>query len=361
MKSTEEKEPAYLRGISAADLMEKHFAPVNYIVPGLLAEGATILAGAPKIGKSWMAYGLALSIASGRPFFGSIPVTQGDVIYLALEDSQRRLKSRLLKMGLQSAPERLTLLTEWPDLDHGCIHELEAWADAVKRPTLVIVDVLKMIRTPARGNEQIYEADYRALTGLGRFARERGLAVVIVHHTRKSSAKSGEEDPLETISGTNGLTGAADSLMVLKRDNGTPNCILYVRGRDVEESEKAVRFDGQNGTWCLLGAASEVGRTSEREAIMEVLRRHTEPMQASEIADIIGKTAPTVRKTLSRMWDNGEIKKTGRGKYTCHNSPNVPNSHEWDNETLVTGGESKEHSEWLGGPLVEIFRHEGRG
>ena len=62
MKSTEEKEPAYLRGISAADLMEKHFAPVNYIVPGLLAEGATILAGAPKIGKSWMAYGLALSL-----------------------------------------------------------------------------------------------------------------------------------------------------------------------------------------------------------------------------------------------------------------------------------------------------------
>ncbi len=209
--------PALKRGISAAALMAKQFAPINFVVPGLLAEGATLFGGKPKIGKSWMAYDFALAIASGRPVFGSIPITQGDVLYLALEDSERRLKSRLLKKGIRDAPERLTLVTEWPSLDNGCIAEMEAWADSVERPSLAIVDVLKMVRGATRGNESIYDADYRALSGLATFARNRGIAVLIVHHTRKMEA----DDPLESLSGTNGLTGAEDTVMVLKRDNGT--------------------------------------------------------------------------------------------------------------------------------------------
>lgn len=329
---------AYERGISAAALMAKQFAPVNYVVPGLLAEGATLFAGKPKIGKSWMAYDFALAIASGRPVFGSIPITQGDVIYLALEDNERRLKSRLLKKGIRQAPERLTLVTEWPDLDHGCIAELEAWADSVVRPSLVIVDVLKMVRSPNRNNEQIYDADYRALTGLANFARTRGIAVIIVHHVRKMEA----DDPLESISGTNGLTGAADTVMVLKRDIGTGNCTLYVRGRDIEEAEKAVRFVPDIGTWEVLGDASELGRTSEREAIMGALRASDKPMSAREVSDITGKGYDAVRKTLARMAHAGEVGKEGRGLYTCLNSPNVPNTptqaHERDIGTHGTGG-----------------------
>src|SRR5690348_15505867 len=104
-------EPAFRRGISAADLMAKQFDPVNYVVPGLLAEGATLFGGKPKIGKSWMAYDFALAVAGGRPVFGKIPVDQGDVLYLALEDSQRRLKSRMLRKGVRNPPERLTLVT----------------------------------------------------------------------------------------------------------------------------------------------------------------------------------------------------------------------------------------------------------
>ena len=327
--------PAYLRGISAAALMSKHFEPVNYIVQGLLAEGATLFGGKPKIGKSWMAYGLAISVASGQPVLGSIPVDQGDVLYLALEDNQRRLKRRLLTIG-RTAPERLTLVTEWPDLDHGCIAELEAWADAVERPALVIVDVLKMVRGNSRNNESLYDGDYRALTGLAHFARSRSIAVLVVHHVRKMEA----EDPLESLSGTNGLTGAADTVMVLKRDSGTANCLLYVRGRDVEESEKAVRFCPNNGTWSLLGEAAEVGRTSERQAILETLRELGKPLTAREISDILGKNYDAVRRCLTRMWKAGEVGKQGRGLYACPNSPNVPSESQPDIETLGTGGVS---------------------
>jgi hypothetical protein len=327
--------PAYLNGISAAALMEKQFDPVNYVIPGLIAEGATLFGGKPKIGKSWMAYDFALAIAAGRPVFGSIPITQGDVLYLALEDSQRRLKSRLLRKGVH-APERLTLATEWPDLDNGCIAELGAWADAVDRPTLIIVDVLKMVRGAARNAESLYDGDYRALAGLASFARSRSLAVLVVHHVRKMES----DDPLESLSGTNGLTGCADATMVLKRDSGTGHCLLYVRGRDIAESEKAVRFKPDNGTWELLGSAEEVGRTDERQAILDALRQHDNPLSVREISDILGKNYEAVRKCLARMWAGGEIQKKGRGSYTCPVCPDVPIDPQPDNRTHRTGGMS---------------------
>jgi hypothetical protein len=332
--------PAYMRGISAAALMAKQFDPVNYVIPGLIAEGAWLFVGKPKIGKSWMAYDLALAIAAGRPVFGSIPIAQGDVLYLALEDSERRLKSRLLKKGVRNPPERLTLVEQegWPDLDNGCIAELEAWADAVERPTLVIIDVLKSVRGTTRANESLYDADYRALTGLGTFARRRGIAVIIVHHVRKMDA----DDPLESVSGTNGLTGAADGVMVLKRDSGTGHCLLYVRGRDVEESEKAVRFKPDNGTWELLGEAADVGRTDERQAILEALRQHAKPLTVREVSDILNKNYEAVRKCLARMWAAGEIEKKGRGTYACPVSPTVLIDLQPDNRTHRTGGISEE-------------------
>ena len=337
-KEPAQTRPAFSRGISAAALMQKHFEPVNFVIPGLIAEGAYLLAGAPKLGKSWLCYDFALAIASGRPVFGSIPITQGDVLYLALEDSERRLKSRLLKKGIREAPERLTLATEWPSLDDDCIPELAAWADAVERPSLVIVDVLKMVRGATKSTEQIYDADYRAVTGLAKFARDRQIAVLVVHHTRKMAS----DDPFESISGTNGLTGGVDGAMVLKRDIGTGNTTLYVRGRDIEENETALEFDRDIGTWKRLGAAEEVGRTTERETIMRVLRQSDKPLSARDISDITGKNYDAIRKTLARMAHAGEVDKPARGQYACPNSHNVSNEHDipndWDNGTHVTGG-----------------------
>lgn len=327
--------PAYRRAISAADLAKKQFPPTNYVVPGLLAEGGTLFGGKPKIGKSWMAYDFGIAIASGNPVFGSIPVVQGDVLYLALEDNQRRLRSRLLKKGVV-APERLTLATEWPNLDADCIGELEAWVNAVAKPALVIVDVLKLVRGAPRANETLYDADYRALAGLGAFGRRHAIAVLIVHHVRKMDA----EDPLETLSGTNGLTAAADSVMVLKRDGGTGRCILYVRGRDVEESEKAVRFNADNGTWELLGNSADVGRTDERRAILDLLREYAKPLTVREVSDILEKNYDAVRKCLARMWKAGEIEKGGRGSYSCPECPQHPESPSPDNRTHRTRGMS---------------------
>lgn len=329
--------PAWRRGVTAAALMAMHFDPINYVVPGYVAEGLTILAGAPKIGKSWMALGMALSIASGRPAFGSIPVDQGDVLYLALEDNPRRLKRRMHKMGVTIAPERLTLCTEWPGLDEGCVDEIGEWIASVERPTLIVVDVLSKVRPSDGGKDSAYDADYRTLTGLQTLAGAHGLAIVVVHHTRKMEA----DDPFDSVSGTRGLTGAADTVLVLRRDNGTPRTVLYGRGRDVEEIETAFEFDRDNGTWRIVGAAHEVGRTDERQSILNVLREGAKPMTARDISDILGKPYDAVRKTLARMAHRDEVGREGRGLYTCPNGPNVPSElvtiARWDNGTVGTG------------------------
>src|SRR5215208_1743774 len=77
---------------SAADLLEMDLPPIKWTIPEILPEGVTILAGKAKIGKSFLAFGLCVAVATGGEALGKIPVGRGDVLYVALEDNQRRLK-----------------------------------------------------------------------------------------------------------------------------------------------------------------------------------------------------------------------------------------------------------------------------
>jgi RecA-family ATPase len=206
-----------MRGISARELMAKQFEPIRWIVPGYLPEGLTVLAGAPKLGKSWLALSWMVEVASGSLTMGSIPCEQGNVLGLMLEDNERRLQRRLFQMQLGILPERLTLLTEWPTLDEGCCEQIEAWIHAVEKPRLIIVDVFARVRGNRGGRETDYDGDYRQAAMLQSIASRHNLAIVAIHHTRKMVA----DDAFDEVSGTRGLTGAADGALVLKRDAGT--------------------------------------------------------------------------------------------------------------------------------------------
>ena len=310
----------YLTGISASALMQKTFAEIRYIIPGYVAEGLTLLAGAPKVGKSWMTLGWALSVAGERPAFGSIYPDAGDVLYLALEDNERRLQKRLKLMAVGSVPDRLTLMTEWPSLDEGCVEQIGHWIEGVPKPRMVIVDVLAKVRGAASGKETAYDGDYRLITGLQRLAGQHGIAIVMVHHTRKMDA----DDPFDAVSGTRGLTGAADTVLVLKADTGTGQMMLYGRGRDIEEIETCVRFEADKGTWGIVGQAHEIARSDERQPILDLLRAADKPLSPLEVSDILGGKRDTIRKTMTRMSLAGEIKKMGRGLYGCHTCHIVP-------------------------------------
>ncbi len=304
------------RAISARDLCGLEFDPIKYVVPGYIAEGLTLFAGKPKLGKSWFCMEIGLAVADGGVCLGDVRCAQGDVLYLALEDNRRRLQSRIRKLWQMEAmvrapvPDRLYLATEWPRATEG-VTAIRAWIDEHPDGRLVIVDVLAMFKATTKGKDQtLYEADYLAIKELQSLAMEMKVAIVVVHHTRKSGA---EADPFEKVSGTLGLSGAADTTIILDRDqNGVT---LYGRGRDIEEIETAVQFDKLTCRWRALGNASEVRRTDERVEILSVLIEATEPMNPRDLSIASGMPRNNTDQLLFKMAKAGEVLKAGRGMY----------------------------------------------
>jgi hypothetical protein len=313
--------------ITARQLCEMEFDPIKYAVPGYIAEGLTLFAGKPKLGKSWFCMEVGLAIATGGVCLGDVKCEQGDVLYLALEDNRRRLQSRLRKLWPMKAVahaavlERLHLVTEWPRANEGGIAAIREWIIDHPHARLVIVDVLAMFKAIAKGKDQtLYEADYLTIKELQSLAMETEVAIVVVHHTRKSGS---DTDPFEKVSGTLGLSGAADTTIILDRDQ--KGCTLYGRGRDIEEIETAVQFDKTTCRWVTLGRASDVRRSDERGSILTALKEAREPMSPTAIADATGMKNENVRQTLSRMAEVGEVVKPKRGFYAhpdlSHSAP----------------------------------------
>lgn len=298
---------------TAATLMAATLPPVRWAVPGLLPEGVVLLAGRPKLGKSWLTLGLAVAVSKGGVALGTRPVAQGDVLYLALEDNRRRLQKRLgMLLADGVAPERLKIALEWPRLDHGGAELLDDWLAVHPGARLIVVDTLKKVRPRTSGMRSVYDLDYEALEPLLPVAAEHGVAILIVHHTRKADA----DDPLDTISGSTGLTGGVDGAMVLKRERGRADAFLHVSGRDIEEDiELALRWNADAAGWTIAGDADEYRLSAERAAIMRVLEEAGEPMTPTEAAGALGKGVNGVKTTMWRMAHDGQLVSKG-GRYS---------------------------------------------
>ena len=208
-------------------------------MPGYLPEGATILAGRPKPGKSWLALDLALAVAKGSTCLG-VDCEQGDVLYLALEENKRRLQSRLDKLStareLYPWPTRLTMANDGKTHDAGGLEEIRSRGASRPNPRLVIVDGLAQFSSGRGKTEMQYEANHAAVKSL--HASDVQIAVLIVHYVRKGI---GESDPFEKVRGTRGLTSASDTCIILDRNRR--GFTMYCRGRDFTEYERAVTFD----------------------------------------------------------------------------------------------------------------------
>jgi AAA domain len=309
VKATKPKK--HFKLIKTNDLMAKDFPSIQWAIPGFVPEGLSILAGRQKLGKSWLAFDWAIAVATGGIAMGSIECRCGDVLYIDMENGERRIQRRInaLLPDRKSLPElgRLKFATESPSLNDGFIDALDDWRTSVLEPKLVVVDVLQRIKPAGSLSRNSYENDYSIISPLQRWATDHGVAAVLITHTRKGGA----DDPLEAVTGSNGLSACADATLVL--DRKAEGATLYVRGRDVEERDDAMRFD--QGRWWVMGDAAEVHNTSERSAYIELLREAKEPMGPSDIAAALGKNANEVKQMLHRLGKNGEVERTGRGRY----------------------------------------------
>lgn len=297
---------------TADELMAMTFPETKWAVPGVIAEGLNLLAGPPKVGKSWLSLGTAVAVAGGGKALEAIDVEPGPVLYLALEDTPRRLQSRMGKiLGGKPAPRGLTLATACETLPRGGDKDIARWLERNSGARMVVIDVFAKVRGTTPPGLSAYDADYAAMSRAKHLADTYGVAVVLVHHVRKM----GSDDFLEQVSGTNGLAGAADTTLVLKRARSTADGMLHVTGRDVEEAEYAMAFQPAAGVWHLLDGPPEDHTLSDtRAAIVRYVRTNpNSPPKA--IADATGVAYDNVRKTCPRMVTDGQLCVDAAGRY----------------------------------------------
>jgi RecA-family ATPase len=280
------------------------FADPAWAVPGILPEGCCILAGPPKVGKSFLVLGIALAVASGGEVLG-VQVDQRPVLYLALEDGAQRLQSRArMLLDDEPLPEGFSFMTK-EDANTPMLDAIDWVQDNWKRKTMVIVDTLEKVRG-VRGNSP-YEDDYRAGTSLQSLLTQGG-SVVAVHHTRKAESS----DFLDAVSGTLGLAGSVDTVITLKRTRTEGTGTLSVTGRDVEETVYSLTF--VDGIWKADGtnlAAAADNVTEQRlgtkmRAVLELVNSRNQTTAADVAAhlDIIDSTA---RQDLRRLTDEHRL------------------------------------------------------
>jgi RecA-family ATPase len=309
--------------ISANDLMSMDMPPQRHLVKGIIAVGCNMLAGKPKIGKSWLALQLSISVSLGKPLFDSISVEKKGVLYLALEDNRRRIKKRL-SMTLRESehPVNLFFQTDCPRASDGGLTVIVNFLQSHPNAGLIIIDTLARFRDFPGSNKNSYLADYDAISNLKKIADAYEVTILIIHHLRKFD---NTEDPLDNISGTTGISGATDTNIVLARDRKSNIATMYVEGRDVERQEIGLKFDRETVSWCLTSTIEKL--SPERREIVEVLHKAKEAgktMSPKEIAEKLGKKGESIRQLLLKMADDGEIECLSRGVYTI--SDNINNN-----------------------------------
>jgi hypothetical protein len=298
---------------SAAELLHKEFPAIRWAVPDVLPEGVLLLAGKPKMGKSWLGLGMCIAVAAGGCALGKIPVEKGEALYLALEDNERRLQRRLKKVLAGGVcPAGLAYATEWPRINEGGLEALDAWLTKHPNARIVVIDTLKKFRPQAAGNRSLYDVDYEALEPLLPLAAKHEVAILVVHHLRKMDAG----DPLDMVSGSTGLTGGVDGTLILKRERGKQDATLVVDGRDLEESsELALKWDANIASWSLMGDAEEARLSGARGEIIALLREQDRPMTPKEIALMLGKGQNAVYQLVYQMSSDGQLSTPDRGLY----------------------------------------------
>ena len=284
--------------IDGETLMSQPLTPLNFVVDTLLSQGLHILAGSPKVGKSWLALWLAVTVAKGDPVWG-MGVKQGTTLYLCLEDSTLRIQNRLFEIT-DNAPASVHFTTNSDTLGKGLEEQLCAFLSEHPDTVLVIIDTLQIIRPV---HDATYANDYRDLSVLKRLADKHGIAILLIHHLRKETA----DDVFNRISGTTAISGAVDSSFTLVEDRrGSGKAKLSCIGRDIEYRELSLERNVENVWEMVADSRTQPELLGDRITylVSELMRDRTKfigtPTELSEKIDPVGMERISPKK-VSRL------------------------------------------------------------
>jgi hypothetical protein len=310
--------------ITATELAKKNLRPPKCIVDRFISEGVTLLCGNPKAFKSFSAMDIAICVVEGKKLFGEFSVDQGAALYLCLEDPEWRVDDRRKKVGGEiDNGDDLHFVTEWDRLDEGGKEELCEAIEGIDNLKLVIIDTLEKIR-PA-GRKDSYQEDYKVIGHLKQIAKAFKVSIVVVHHLRKMDAV----DVFARVSGTYGLTGAADTIVVIDKKEYSCHAKLRVTGRDVKEKDYSMKFEEDTWTWKLTDE-KVVNQPQQNEMsgmIVGLINNNGGTMKLKDISSELTKNGcneQTIRWRLGELVKKGLLSKKERGVYQTPQQTNNP-------------------------------------
>jgi RecA-family ATPase len=288
--------------------MDEELPPLQEAFAGLLPEGLGVIGSPPKVGKSLLAYQMGVELVFGGQVLG-IPADRRDVLYYALEDGRRRSQQRIRELlnGRKKGLERLDLQWTAPRLGGPLEVEVGRWLDDHEKG-VAIIDVLAKVRPTAKAGLNAYDEDYAAIAELHNVCRSHGgSTVLLITHDRKA----GSDDWLTRITGTRGVTGAADFVIFINRKRGEPLGKIHVTGRDIADHTYDVEFTMAG--WrtvdlsVLIGAASEV-----RQKIWGWIRDNG-PSWQKDVEVGTGLAYRTVANRIADMVKDGQLAQGPKG------------------------------------------------
>jgi len=247
-----------LEVLTGKELLALDVEPPKFIVSRFLPVGLHLLAGSPKIGKSWLALWLCHQVSRGAPIW-EFDTLQCGALYLSLEDTVDRLHFRLARIA-EEGTEQSYFATKAETLSGDLITQLEAFMQAHPDTGLIVIDTFQRIRDTAN-DKNAYASDYEEVNRIKAVADKYKIALLLVHHLRKMP----DSDPFNMVSGSTGIIGAVDSLYVLEKDSRTDNkAKLHVTGRDIEDMQLFLEFDRMTSTWRFISFLRETAQGDEK-------------------------------------------------------------------------------------------------
>ena len=290
--------------INAQTIQDTEYTEPIFVVEKILHEGATIVASRPKFGKSWLALQIGIAVATGMKALGRFAVVRpGRVLYLALEDTPRRIHDRLAALlPTETRLPNLEFLFDLPAKlgDGGEQIVGEHLRQHPGEYSLVIIDTL-FAAFAATSRRDVVKVDYEKSEVLRKLAQEHRVALLLIHHQNKGK----DQSPVDSINGTTGVTAGVDSLLVLEEKQG--NKLMHIKSRETEDASLALRFDLDTGGWSVAGDAEEVIQSGARKDILRILNDANAPMFPAAIAKALSKNANTVRGLLMKMRNDGVL------------------------------------------------------
>ena len=165
---------------TAEEIMNTEYPPLKWVVPDLIPEGLAMLGGRPKVGKSWLALHIANAVATGGETLGR-QVPQGKVLYVALEDSGRRINDRLHTIGAAKS-KTLFFAEEWPFLERHGLALLERVIQDEAFDLVILDTFTRMLEK----SDQTNSSEMAAVLGpLQRMTIDYGFSLHILDHHNK--------------------------------------------------------------------------------------------------------------------------------------------------------------------------------